>query len=337
MRLDAGPTAEPAWWSCYTHQQRDPLALAYGDDLGQQYAYDSNVRNSRQIAVGDVLLIRDDHFVYGRGVVERITRRPGRKEMRRCPNCGSVSKVAERSTVLPRFRCGRCTVEFDQPRYETKDVTELLAYYGSTWLEFAAHAAVVDLMAHFAHGDRQNAIRRLDPSSAPEFIELHPGLSAPLGVEYQPADWERHGGHTETRAKVRRFQDQFRNKLLDRYGEVCAVTGRQPLEMLDAAHLYSYAAEPVHRESGGLLLRKDVHRMFDSMLLTISPDSMTSSVAPALMDAYPNLRVLDSRPLELPEGSSPDADLLSRHESLTRVRWKGLNKELAERARVIKP
>lgn len=334
MSLVQVSAVQSTWWSCFTHQQRDPLALVYGDDLGQQYAYDSNVRNSRQIAVGDVLLIRDDHLVYGRGVVERITPRAGRKEMRRCPNCGSVSKVTERLTMLPRFRCGRCELEFDEPRYETKQVTEFVAHYGSTWLEFAAHAPVVDLAAHFAHGDRQNAIRRLDPQSVPGFVELHLGLSAPLGVEYQPVDWERHGGHVETRARVRRFQDQFRNKLLDRYGEVCAVTGRQPYEVLDAAHLYSYAVTPIHRESGGLLLRKDVHRMFDSMLLTISPESMSSSVAPALLEAYPNLRVLDSRPLVLPEGRSPDADLLSRHETLTRLRWKGLHKELAERVRI---
>ena len=323
-----------SFWSCFTHQQRDPLSLSYGDELGQQYAYDSNVRNSRQIEVGDVLLIRDDHFVYGRGVVELIIPRPGVKRMRHCPTCGSVSKVTERSTVLPRFRCGRCESDFDEPRYERKEVTEFVAHYGSTWIEFAAHAPVPSLEPIFTSKDRQNAIRRLDPAAAVGFVELHLGLVAPLGIEYEPHEWERHGGHVEVRSKVRRFQDQFRNKLLDRYGENCAVTGQQPMEVLDAAHLYSYAETPVHRESGGLLLRKDVHRLFDAMLLTISADSMSSIVAPALVDAYPNLRSLEGRALVIPETHSPDADLLVQHEALARSRWKSLRSELVERAHI---
>lgn len=35
-----------------------------------------------------------------------------------------------------------------------------------------------------------------------------------------------------------------------------------PLEVLEAAHLYSYASVGEHYEYGGLLLRRDLHRLF---------------------------------------------------------------------------
>lgn len=44
---------------------------------------------------------------------------------------------------------------------------------------------------------------------------------------------------------------------------------------------------------GGLLLRSDVHRVFDRLLLTFDPVTWTSRVAPPLLDQYEGLRVLE--------------------------------------------
>lgn len=325
-------TGAPSFWSCFTHQRRDPLSLRYGDELGERYEYDSNVRNSRQVHTGDALVVRDDHLAYGWGVVTTIDTRAASKTMRRCPKCSRV-KVSPRLRALPRYRCDHCKATFDEPLIGEEPVTEFSAYYGDSWIEFVAPVPVGELRGVFASPDQQNAIRRLDPVRAPAFLEAHVGVEI-VGIAAgsgELTEWIRYGGLVATRARMRRHQDQFRGKLLERYGDVCAVTGRQPLEVLDAAHLYSYAAQPVHRERAGLLLRSDVHRLFDAMLLTIEPDDATSRVAPALLEAFPTLEPLDAQVLRVPDDRLPDLGLLATHAQAARGRWRSLAKELAGR------
>ena len=48
--------------------------------------------------------------------------------------------------------------------------------------------------------------------------------------------------------------------------------GPAPAEVLEACHLYSYAEIGRHDIEGGLLLRRDLHRLFDQGLLAVTPD-----------------------------------------------------------------
>jgi len=59
--------------------------------------------------------------------------------------------------------------------------------------------------------------------------------------------------------------------LLDKYKSRCAFTGAAPALALQAAHLYQYADLGKHKEDGGLLLRADVHLLFDKGLITVNP------------------------------------------------------------------
>lgn len=306
------------------------MANLYGDVTGERYDFDSRVPNSRQVRQGDVLVLRDEHLVYGWGVVSVVEERLGTKEVRACEACGSTSKWTERKTLTPRYRCSRCGHESNALVPTEVPVTLFSAYYGENWIEFGSPVPARDLRPVFAMTDQQNAIRRLDPVRALGYVDLHQGVPSGLVVEFTD-DWVRHGGLTETRVRVRRFQDEFRGKLLERFGEVCAVTGRHPREVLDAAHLYSYAARPVHEERGGLLLRKDVHRLFDSMLLTVDPDDVRAHVAPALLERYPVLGSLDGQKLHVASDRLPRVELLASHATAARERWRTLKNELALR------
>lgn len=62
---------------------------------------------------------------------------------------------------------------------------------------------------------------------------------------------------------------------------MCAFTGACHTAALDAAHLYSYAREGEHRVDEGLLLRKDLHKLFDSELMGVS-SSRTLLLHPGL-------------------------------------------------------
>jgi putative restriction endonuclease len=67
-------------------------------------------------------------------------------------------------------------------------------------------------------------------------------------------------------------QGAFRMAVTDGYGRRCAVSGEKTLPILDAAHIRSYARGGEHELSNGLLLRTDIHRLFDLGYVTITPD-----------------------------------------------------------------
>lgn len=69
--------------------------------------------------------------------------------------------------------------------------------------------------------------------------------------------------------KIRRGQKHFRDALLKAYGRKCAVTGCHITEILETAHISPYKGEHTNIVSNGLLLRSDIHTLFDLGLLRI--------------------------------------------------------------------
>lgn len=75
-------------------------------------------------------------------------------------------------------------------------------------------------------------------------------------------------------AMVRRRlgQGAFRVMVTDTYQRRCAVTAERVLPVLEAAHIRSVREGGTHRIDNGLLLRSDIHRLFDRGYLTVRPD-----------------------------------------------------------------
>lgn len=86
-------------------------------------------------------------------------------------------------------------------------------------------------------------------------------------------------------ALVRRRQGQqpFRRALMAEYGPRCAVSGCEVLDLLEAAHIVPYRKGDGYRTSNGILLRADLHTLFDTELLTIRPNGVVS-MAPHVAD-----------------------------------------------------
>jgi len=72
--------------------------------------------------------------------------------------------------------------------------------------------------------------------------------------------------------KQRLGQGAFRILVTDIYGRRCAVTGERALPTLEAAHLVPVSKGGQHRVDNGLLLRSDVHTLFDRGYLTVTPE-----------------------------------------------------------------
>jgi putative restriction endonuclease len=72
--------------------------------------------------------------------------------------------------------------------------------------------------------------------------------------------------------KVRLGQGAFRVLVTDAYNRKCAISGEKTLPVLEAAHIKTYAESGPHFISNALLLRSDLHKLFDAGYLTITPD-----------------------------------------------------------------
>lgn len=67
---------------------------------------------------------------------------------------------------------------------------------------------------------------------------------------------------------------RFRRSLIARYGARCVISGTSVLDVLDAAHIQPVAGSGRDHVENGLLLRADLHRLFDAGLLTVVPGNV---------------------------------------------------------------
>ena len=85
--------------------------------------------------------------------------------------------------------------------------------------------------------------------------------------------------------KVRRGQAAFKRRLMRLYDGRCAISGVGVEQVLVAAHIVDHALTGNNHSSNGLILRSDLHSLFDSGLLTINPDSLVVSVCKTLNES----------------------------------------------------
>lgn len=72
--------------------------------------------------------------------------------------------------------------------------------------------------------------------------------------------------------KVRLGQRSFRMMVSQSYQNKCVISGEKTGPVLEAAHIKPYAEEGPHTISNGLLLRSDIHKLFDDGYITIDKD-----------------------------------------------------------------
>lgn len=83
----------------------------------------------------------------------------------------------------------------------------------------------------------------------------------------------------------RRGQRTFRANLIRAYESCCAISGCTVLAILEAAHITPYLEPETNAVSNGLLLRADIHTLWDLGLVAIDPMTMKVWVSPSISDA----------------------------------------------------
>ncbi|MEH0444250.1 MULTISPECIES: HNH endonuclease [unclassified Streptomyces] len=319
-----GESAGRAWSFLIAGEDRQFQGnTGYEDVIEESYSYDSTVGNHRRVALDDLVVVRSGREALGIGYVEQLEIFPDQEKLRsRCPGCGSTG-FKERTSVLPRFRCSPCGETFDVPSTETIEVTSYRAHYGGTWqaLEGCLEKALLSELS-LTNSDQQS-IKALDYSGVLAAVSLR-GVrlprSRPSSAGVRPRPFELPGGRRRATVAVRRGQDAFRRALVRRYGMICAVTGPAPAEVLQAAHLRAFAITEQHRAEEGLLLRSDIHHLFDSGLLAIRPEDFIVQVAPSL-GGYVTYSELEGAALRIPDTDLIDRSALAEHYESTVATW----------------
>jgi hypothetical protein len=89
---------------------------------------------------------------------------------------------------------------------------------------------------------------------------------------------------------IRRGQKKFREALLIAYQGRCAITGSNAEAALEAAHITPYSGKDSNAIGNGLLLRGDIHTLFDLGLISINTKTMTVLIDASLLGSdYKNL------------------------------------------------
>jgi putative restriction endonuclease len=104
----------------------------------------------------------------------------------------------------------------------------------------------------------------------------------PASTSEEPA---RYGAEYLTHARL--GQGAFRVLVTEAYERRCAITGEQTLPVLEAAHIKPYAESGPHVISNGLLLRSDLHILFDDGYLTVTED-LTVDVSKRIEEEFHN-------------------------------------------------
>lgn len=143
-------------------------------------------------------------------------------------------------------------------------------------------------------------------------------------------DRQSHGNQTNLNSSIdeyilssiltRRGQPKFRESLLAAYSGTCAISGCTAEAALEAAHITPHAQEQSYEVSNGVLLRADIHTLFDLFLISINPEGGTVVVSEECRPSYDEYHGVElsipSNPSDFPNPSSLMAHYL---------RWKEKN------------
>jgi len=256
-----------AWLMLAKHSRQHGGNLGYDDVVNEYYSWDDTVANHSGPQLKDKIILWDGLSLLGASTIMEIGKSAGLKTRQRCPFC-KTTRIKSRKQLLPKYRCHKCRSEFEEPLNEQIQVNKYRSEHRDFWYDMQGLLSGEQLRDLCFQPKSQQSIR---PLRWDTFL-------ASIDSEYG-----RNLGHIDshllqsgfklikTRARV--GQGAFRQKMREKFSDICALSGSNHHAALDAAHLYSYAESGKHDLSGGLLLRKDLHRLFDLGMIAIDTNN----------------------------------------------------------------
>ena len=166
-------------------------------------------------------------------------------------------------------------------------VIEIAGKYHVRWLDKSSLAALAPQIAASTRGvtgippGLLGKLGMAQKSALDEFPEAE--QSAPA-LPFDPANQEDARKRILAEVVRRQGQGAFRKKLVEVYKGECPITGCRVAWVLQAAHISPYRGPDTNKPDNGLLLRADVHTLFDLGLIAINPDTLAIRVAGRILD-----------------------------------------------------
>jgi hypothetical protein len=164
----------------------------------------------------------------------------------------------------------------------------------------------------------EGVARQRGPAGEIDFLtDKSPHASA---INFDPSDTLDGRQRIVTEIVRRRGQPKFRKELLDAYDGKCAVSRCDAIEALEAAHILPYRGDHTNSVENGILLRADLHTLFDLGLIAIDARSFCVLTATVLENTV--YAELSGVSLTLPDQAQcrPSIEALELHRE-----WAGLN------------
>lgn len=133
---------------------------------------------------------------------------------------------------------------------------------------------------------------------------------------FNPAEVDDHRRRAKAEVVRRQGQQAFRRKVLEAYGDRCAITGCRDTAVLEAAHISRYMGSHSNHPTNSLLLRADLHTLFDLNLICID-ELHRIRISPDITD--PSYRALEGHRLRKPVDpkDAPSVTALAAHRALS--------------------
>ncbi|SAK73893.1 hypothetical protein AWB78_03136 [Caballeronia calidae] len=140
-------------------------------------------------------------------------------------------------------------------------------------------------------------------------------------AQFTRATFEDERRWIEASIVLREGQGAFRDSILAAYDHRCAISDCNVVPVLEAAHIHRYFGVKTNLVSNGLLLRADLHTLYDRALIAIEPSNFELLVSPKLYGtAYGDLK---GQKIRLPSkiNERPGHDVLLEHKRWVLSRW----------------
>lgn len=204
-----------------------------------------------------------DNFIVGGGYFVRYSALPASLAWEAFEEKNGVSSLSELIARIRRYRTDDQSLD---PVIGCNVLAEPLFLTRSQWIPVPASWAsnIVQGKTYDSNSDEGSSLWTAVRDAALAHQAREPFASA------SQTDEPRFGAEYLTRSRL--GQGAFRVLVTDAYGRKCAVTGERTLPVLEAAHIRPFSQEGPHAVRNGILLRSDLHKLFDLGYVTVTPN-----------------------------------------------------------------
>lgn len=239
----------------------DLLSLEQPDEVN--FWQPSGARNFRAISTGELFLFKlhaPDDYIVGGGVFSHASNVPLSLAWEAFGIKNGVTSLADMRRRIARYRPDDALLDpRADPPVGCRILTQPFFWPREQWLPVPQSFA-----RNIVTGKRYGT----DDLEGRYLWDAVADRSGLVAAPVEPS--ARYGAPRVVQPRL--GQGAFRLTVTDAYERRCAVSGEKTLPILDAAHIRSYREGGEHDPANGLLLRTDIHRLFDLGYVTVSDD-----------------------------------------------------------------